>query len=165
MGTNCAASLADLFLYSNANEFLDNMWSRSGHRRLARSFNLCCRNIDDLIVFNKKEFLDYLKEINLSQLTAEKANKSDHLEDYLDLKFIIDSGGKLSTGLYDKHNDFDFHIVNYFPGLEPSPLNPCEIQRQCHAHQFQSLFMSHQDVEEKAIKKSSLIGTINEQRR
>ena len=43
----------------------------------------------------------------------EKANKSDHLADYLDLTFIIDSGGKLSTRLYDKRDDFDFHIVNF----------------------------------------------------
>ena len=25
----------------------------------------------------------------------------------------VDSGGKLSTRLYDKHDDFDFHIVNF----------------------------------------------------
>ena len=86
---------------------------RSGHRRLARSFNLCYRYIDDLIVFNNKKFLDYLKEIYPSQLTVEKTNKSDHLADYLDLTFIIDSGGKLSTRLYDKRDDFDFHIVNF----------------------------------------------------
>ena len=112
VGTNCAPLLADLFLYSYENEFLDNM-IRSGHRRLARSFNLCYRYIDDLIVFNNKTFLDYLKEIYPSQLTVEKANKSDHLADYLDLTFIIDSGGKLSTRLYDKRDDFDFHIVNF----------------------------------------------------
>ena len=49
----------------------------------------------------------------ISQLTVEKANKSDHLADYLDLTFIIDSGGKLSTRLYNKRDDFDFHIVNF----------------------------------------------------
>ena len=86
---------------------------RSGHKRLARSFNLCYIYIDDLIVFNNKKFLDYLKEIYPSQLTVEKANKSDHLADYLDLTFIIDSGGKLSTRLCDKRDDFDFHIVNF----------------------------------------------------
>ena len=53
------------------------------------------------------------KEIYPSQLTVEKASKSDHLADHLDLTFIIDSGGKLSTRLYDKHDDFDFHIVNF----------------------------------------------------
>ena len=40
-----------------------------------------------------------------SQLTVGKANKSDHLANYLDLTFMIDSGGKLSTRLYDKRDD------------------------------------------------------------
>ena len=111
-GANYAPLLADLFLYSYKNEFLDNM-IRSGHRRLASSLNLCYIYIDDLIVFNNKKFLDYLKEIYPSQLTVEKANKSDHLADYLDLTFVIDSGGKLSTRLCDKHDDFDFQFVNF----------------------------------------------------
>ena len=40
-------------------------------------------------------------------------NLSIYLADYLDLTFIIDSGGKLSTRLHDKHENFDFHIVNF----------------------------------------------------
>ena len=80
---------------------------------LPGQLNLCYRYIDDLIVFNNKKFLDYLKEIYPSQLTVEKANKSDHLADYLDLTFIIDSGGKPPTRLYHKRDDFDFHIVNF----------------------------------------------------
>ena len=124
--TNCASLLADLFLYSHENEFLDNM-IRSGHRRLARSFNLCYRYTDDLIVFNNKKFLDYLKEIYLSQLTVEKAIKSDHLADYLDLAFIIDNEGKLSTRLYNKCDDFDFQIVNcpFLSSNIPSGLSYC----------------------------------------
>ena len=58
---------------------------RSGPRRLARSLNQCYRYRDDLIVFNNKKFLDYLKEIYPSQLAVVKANKSDHLADNLDL--------------------------------------------------------------------------------
>ena len=103
---------------------------KGGHRRLARSFNLCYRYIDDLIVFNIKKLLDYLKEIYPSKLTVEKANKSHHLADYLDLTFIIDSGGKLSFTLYDKRDDFDFHIVN-FPFLSsniPTATIPCSQQ-------------------------------------
>ena len=111
-GNKLYSILDDLFLYSYENEVLDNM-IRSDHMRLVRSFNLCYRYIDDLIVFNNKKFLDYHKEVCPSQLTVEKANKSDHLEDYLDLTFIIDSGGKLSTRLYDKRDDFDFHIVSF----------------------------------------------------
>ena len=112
MGTNCAPLLADLFLYTYENEFLNNMM-RSGHRRFARSFNLCYRHTDDLIVFNNKTFWDYLKEIYPSQLTVEKANTSDHQADYLNPTFIIDSGSKLATRQYNRRDDFDFHIVNF----------------------------------------------------
>ena len=93
---------------------------RRGYRRLARSFNLCHRYINGLIVFNNKKFLDYVKEIYPSQLTVEKANKSDHLSDYLGLTIIIDSGGKLSTRPFDKRNCF--HIVNipFFSSNIPS---------------------------------------------
>ena len=86
---------------------------KHGHRRLARSSDPCYRYIYDLIVFSNKKFLDYLKERYPSELTVEKANKSDHLADYLDLTFIMDSGGKLSTRLYDKCDAFDFQIVNF----------------------------------------------------
>ena len=112
MGTNCAPLLADLFLYSYESEFFGNM-IRGGHRKLARSFNLCYRYIDDLIVFNNKKFGDYVKEIYPSQLTVEKANTSDDLANYLDLTFIIESNNRLYTKLYDKRDDFDFHIVNF----------------------------------------------------
>ena len=121
MRTNCAPLLVDIFLYSYENECLDDVIG-SGHRRLARSFNLCYRYINDLIVFNNKMFLHYLKKIYPSQLTVEKANKPDYLANYLDLTFIIDSGGELSTRLYDKRDDFDFHIVS-FPYLSSNILS------------------------------------------
>ena len=112
MGTNCAPLHADLFLYTYENEFLDHM-IRGGHKRLAKSFNVCYRDIDYLIVFNNKKFLDYFKKIYPSQLTVGRANKSLHLADYLDLTFIIDGRGKLSTRIYEKLDYFDFHIVNF----------------------------------------------------
>ena len=86
-------------------------------RQDGASYSLTLKNLRcfdcDLIVFNNKKLLDSLKEIHPSQLTVEKANKSNHLADYVDLAFIIDSGGKLSTRLYDKHDDFDLHIVSF----------------------------------------------------
>ena len=81
--------LADLFLYSYENELSDNMTKSGRHRKLARSFNLCYRYTDDLIVFSNKKLGEYVKEIYLSQLTVEKANISDDLANYLDLTFII----------------------------------------------------------------------------
>ena len=73
---------------------------RSGHGKLARSFSLC--DMDDLIVFNNKKFGDYVKEIYPSQLA-----------NCLDLTFLIGSSNRLYTKLYDKRDDFDFHIVNF----------------------------------------------------
>ena len=55
MGTNCVPLLADLFLYLYENEFLDDM-IRSGHRRLAGSFNLCYKYTDNLIVLITKSY-------------------------------------------------------------------------------------------------------------
>ena len=108
----CPPLVADLFLYNYESKFFDNM-IRSGHRKLARSFNLCYRYPDDLIVFNNKKFGDYVKEIYPSQLTVEKANTSDDLANYLDLTFVIGSNNRLYTRLHDKRDDFDFHIVNF----------------------------------------------------
>ena len=112
MGTNCSPLLVDLFLYSYESEFLDNMII-SGHRKLARPFNLCYRNIDDFTVFSDKKFGNYVKDIYPSQLTAEKAITSGDLANYLDLTFIIASNNRLYTKLYDKRDDFDFHMVNF----------------------------------------------------
>ena len=67
MRTNYAPLLVDLFLYSYESEFLDSL-VRSSHRRLARSFNLCYRYVDDLIVFNNKKFIDCIKDTYPSEL-------------------------------------------------------------------------------------------------
>ena len=123
MRTNCTPLLADHVLYSYESEFLDNM-IRGGHRKLARSFSLYYQYIDDLIVSKNKKFGDYVKEIYPSQLTVEKANTSDDPANYLDLTFIIKSNNPLYTKLYDKRDDFDFHIVNFLFLLSNIPSSP-----------------------------------------
>ena len=62
MGTNCAPLLADLFLYSYENEFLDKL-IKECKRKLARKFNLSYRYIDDLISFNNKRFNEVISDI------------------------------------------------------------------------------------------------------
>ena len=69
----------------------------SGLGRFVRSFNLCNRYIDGLIVFNNKMFGDYVKEIYPSQIIIEKANRSDDLANYLDLIFINENNNRLYT--------------------------------------------------------------------
>ena len=46
-------------------------------------------------------------------LIVEKANRLDHQAYYLELTFIIGSNSRLYTKLYDKCDDFSFHIVNF----------------------------------------------------
>ena len=62
MGTNCVPLLANLFLYSYENEFLDKL-IKEGKRKLARKFNLSYRYIDDLISFNNKRFKEFISDI------------------------------------------------------------------------------------------------------
>ena len=92
--------------------FLDSL-VRSGHRRHARSFNLCHGYIDDLNVFNNKNFIDYVKDIFPSELNVEKANRLDNQADCLYLIFIIGNKNRLYTKLYDKRDDFNLHIGNF----------------------------------------------------
>ena len=97
MATNCASLLADLFLYSYKSDFLDSL-VRSGHRRLARSFSLCYRYIDDLTVLSNKTFIDYVKDI----YPCKNVDKADRLGDqanYLDLTFIIGDNNRLNTNV------------------------------------------------------------------
>ena len=117
MGTNCAPLLADLFLYSYESEFLDNMIG-SGHRKLARSLSLYYRYTDDLIVFNNKKFRDYVKEIYHSPLTAEKANTSDDLANYLDV-----FPNSLRS---DVNTKFDFQLLYIeYESIKMPVLFPC----------------------------------------
>ena len=75
--------------------------------------NYCYRYIDDLIVFDNKKFRNYVKQIYPPELNVEKANRSDDQASYIALLFIINTNKKLSTKLYDKRDDFNFHIVNF----------------------------------------------------
>ena len=84
MGTNCSPLLADLFLYSYENEFLDKL-VKEGKRKLARKFNLSYRYTDDLISFNNKRFKEFISDIYPKELTISETTKSTSIASYLDL--------------------------------------------------------------------------------
>ena len=112
MGTNCAPLLADLFLYSYENEFLDKL-IKEGKRKLARMFNLSYRYIDDLISFNNKRFKEFISDIYPKELTISETTESTSVASYLDLLFIRDNSNNITTKLDDKRDTFGFHIVNF----------------------------------------------------
>ena len=104
--------LADLFLYSYENEFLDKL-IKEGKRKLARKFNLSYRYIDGLISFNNKRFKEFISNIYPKELTISESTESTSVAFYLDLLFIRDNSNNITTKLYDKHDTFGFHIVNF----------------------------------------------------
>ena len=111
MGMNCAPLITDLFLYSYENEFLDSL-VRGGHMKLARSFKLCHRYVDDLTDIKNKKFIDYVKDIHPSELNIEKDDRLNDQENYLDLTLIIGEK-RLYTKLYYKRDDFNFHVLTF----------------------------------------------------
>ena len=112
MGTNCAPLLADLFLYSYENEFLDKL-IKEDKRKLARRFSLSYRRIDDLISFNNKRFNEFISDIYPKELTIFETTESTSVASYLDLLFTRDENNNITTILYDKRDAFRLHIVNF----------------------------------------------------
>ena len=86
MGTNCAPLLADLFLYSYENEFLDKVIMED-KRKFARKFSLSYRYIDDLISFNNKRFKEFISDIYYKELTISETTESTSVASCLDLLF------------------------------------------------------------------------------
>ena len=123
MGTNCAPLLADLFLYSYETEFLQQLVKNKKIKE-ARSFNLTFRYIDDVLSINNKTFATWIPSIYPSELEIKETTESACSTSFLDLHLEFDSGGHLSTKIYDKRDDFNFKIIN-FPNLKSNiPTSP-----------------------------------------
>jgi hypothetical protein len=112
MGTNCAPLLADLFLYSYEEDFTQGLLKKNG-KKLARSFNITFRYIDDVLSLNNYRFGDFVDRIYPIELEIKDTTDTDRSASYFDLHLEIDSEGRLRTKLYDKRNDFNFPIVNF----------------------------------------------------
>ena len=112
MGTNRAPLLADLFLYSYENKFLDKL-IKEGQRKRTRKFILSYCYIDDLISFNNKRLKEFISDIYPKELTISETTESISVASYLDLLFTRDKGNNITTKLYDKRDAFSLHIVNF----------------------------------------------------
>ena len=116
-------SLADIFLYSYEAEFIKSLLS-AGKKKLASQFNFTYRYIDDVLSINNPDFENYLGQMYPAELEIKNTTESNTSASYLDLLLSIESDGQLCTSLYDKHDDFNFHITN-FPFLSSNiPSSP-----------------------------------------
>ena len=121
MGTNCAPLLADIFLYSYEADFIQSLLS-TGKKRLASRFNLTYRYIDDVLFINNPEFENYLGQMYPAELEIKDTIESTTSASYVDLLLSIGRDGQLHTSIYDKRDDFNFHITN-FPFLSSNILS------------------------------------------
>ena len=112
MGTNCALLLADIFLYSSEAEFIQSLLS-AGKKRSASQFNFTYRYIDDVLSINNPDSENYLGQMYPPELEIKDTTESKTSADYLDLVLSIGRDGQFRTFLYDKRNDFNFHITNF----------------------------------------------------
>ena len=111
MGTNCAPRLADIFLFSYEAEFIRSLLS-TGRRQVASLFNFTYRYIDDVLSINSPEFENYLGQMYPVELEIKDTTESNTSASYLDLLLSIGRDGQLHTSIYDKRDDFNFHINN-----------------------------------------------------
>ena len=111
MGTNCAPLVADLFLFCYERDFMKCI-SSDNQADVIKAFISTSRYLYDLLNIDNPYFEGMLNQIYPSELQLNKANTSDTEGPVLDLHLSI-FNGFVSSKIYDKHDDFDFDIVNF----------------------------------------------------
>ena len=73
------------------------------------------RYIDDVLSINNPEFENYLGQMYPAELEIKGTTESTGTTSasYLDLLLSIGRDGQLHTSIYDKRDDFNFHITNF----------------------------------------------------
>ena len=108
---NCASLLSDRVLYSYEAEFIQSLLS-SDRKQFASRFNFTYRYIDDVLSIINPELENYLGQMYPVELEAKDTTESNISASYLDLLLSIGRDGQLHTSIYDKRDDFNFHITN-----------------------------------------------------
>jgi hypothetical protein len=112
-GTNCPPLFADLSLYSYEGEFIENFYMR----RINLLLWLSIQHLHTPTIFfksiNSDQFYSYIDSILLEIKDTTESSTLKASASYLDVLLNIDAGGKLTTQLYDKRDDFSFTIVNF----------------------------------------------------
>ena len=118
MGTNCAPPSADLFLFCYERDFMMSL-SDDKQADIIDAFNTTSTYFDDILNINNVYFDTIVSQIYPSALQLNKTYTAYSKGAFLDLHLSI-SNGIVSTKINDKHDDFDFEIVN-FPFLDGVP--------------------------------------------
>ena len=111
MGTNCAPPLADIFLYSHEAKFIQSLLS-TGRKRLESQFHFTYGKINGVLSINNADIENYLGQMYAPELEIKDTTESNTSASYLDLLLLISRDGQLHS-LYEKCDNFNFHITNF----------------------------------------------------
>ena len=84
----------------------------TGRKQLASRFNFTYRYIDDVLSINNPEFENNLGQMYPVELEIKETTESNTSASCLDLLLSIGRDGQLHASIYDKRDDFNFHITN-----------------------------------------------------
>ena len=91
MGTNCAPSVDDLFLFCYERDFMKYL-SSDNQADVIKAFNSTSRYLDDLLNIDNPYFEGMVNQMYPSALQLNKANTSDTEAPFLDLHLFISNG-------------------------------------------------------------------------
>ena len=111
MCTNWAPLVTYLFLFCYKRDFMMSLFDDK-QDDVIDAFNTTSRYLDDISNIYNVYFDNMVSQIYPSELQLNEANTSDTEAAFLDLHLSI-SNDIVSTKIYDKHDDFDFEIVNF----------------------------------------------------
>ena len=115
MGTNCASLVAGLFLFCYERDFVMSL-AEEKQSEVIEAFRSISKYLADLINIDNKYFDGLISHIYPSELQLNKTYSSETEAPFLDLHLsVLDVF--IACKIYDKHDDFDFDIVN-FPFLD-----------------------------------------------
>ncbi|KAK3089391.1 hypothetical protein FSP39_003240 [Pinctada imbricata] len=115
--------------FSKENAFI----AAQGKRYVASNFKLTYRYIDEVLSIKNPKFANNLSRIYPSELEVKETKETNNSASYLDIMLSYDTDGHINTSLYDKRDDFNFHITS-FPFLSrniPSSLVNGLESKQC----------------------------------
>ena len=115
MGTNCAPLVAGLFLFCYEGDFMTSL-SDVKQAEIIEAFNSTSRYLDGLLGVDGPCFGGVVGRVCPPGLQLGGAGIAGAVAPFLGLRLSV-SGGFVSSGIYDKRDDFDFDIVG-FPFLD-----------------------------------------------
>lgn len=117
MGTNCAAVLANLFLYYYESSFITRLEEERG-REVARMFHMTFRLIDDVLSLDNLEMMQALSlshdngGLYPAELTLNQTSKSSTAVEFLGMNIVADQN-RLRLSVFDKRKTFPFVVRRY----------------------------------------------------